>query len=325
MRRISTLVVVFVVGMLFTRSVAAPAASAGAVKAVLELNQQFFYVGDPLNVRISITNSGSTEVSNPIKSPLYGGFTVSDAHGKKLDGSGKSEAQEPARPSKLGGNAFYGSVYDLTQAYPQLKTKGKYSIRWSADGIASDPIELSVIPRFDSSKDYTARVETELGSFVIDLSERSAPLAVKSFVDLANAGFYDGLLIHEARGDQLIGGGDPTGTGRGQAPLRYPAELSAVPVIAGSVLMKPAGLAPPANGSQFVIPLQAQPSWLGQFTVLGQVTDGLDIVKKISNVPTADPPSHKPLKDVHTLHVTIVEKSASVPPPTGAPAANGAK
>lgn len=312
MRRIAATLVLLALGISVPRTTAAPAASAtGGVRAQMELNQQFYYIGDPLSVRISISNSGSTEVSNPVKSSLFASFSVSDSQGKRLEAQAKPASQEPSRPAKLAPNAFYGAVVDLSQMYPQVRAKGRYTIRWSADGVASDEFVVTVIPKFDPSKEYSARVETEQGAFVIDLMKRTAPIAVKAFVDLANAGFYDGLLIHEARGDQIVGGGDPTGSGGGQAPFRYPAELAQIPIVAGSVLLKPAGLAPPANSSQFVITLQPQPGWVGQFTVLGQVVDGLDIVKKLSNVATADRPSFKPLKDVHTQHVTIVERGPS--------------
>jgi peptidyl-prolyl cis-trans isomerase A (cyclophilin A) len=284
----------------------------------MELNQQFYYLGEPMNVRISISNASSSEVANPVKSSLFGAFGVKDASGKRLEPSAKPEAQEPSRPAKLAPNAFYGAAVDISQMYPQLRTKGRYTIKWSADGVSSEEIVVTVIPRFEPSKDYVARVETEMGTFVIDLMKRTAPIAVKAFVDLANAGFYDGLVIHEVRGDQVIGGGDPTGSGHGQAPLRYPAELSAVPIITGSVLLKPAGLAPPANSSQFVVTLQPQAGWIGQFTVLGQIIEGLDVVRKISNVPTSDSPSFRPLTDVHTIHVVIQEKGATAPQPTAA-------
>lgn len=311
MRRIAAVIVVLALGIVLPQAIGAPTSSpAGGVRAQLELNQQFFYIGDPLNVRISITNRGAAEVGNPVKSPLFGSFSISDASGKKLTPQAKPDAQEPARPAKLAPSAFYGAAFDLSQSYPQLRTKGRFSIHWAADGVFSDEIVVTVIPRFEPSKDYSAKVETEEGTFTIDLLKRTAPIAVKAFVDLANAGFYDGLLFHEARGDQLVSGGDPTGTGNGQAPLRYPAELNPVPIVAGSVLLKPAGLAPPANGSQFVIALQPQPGWVGQFTVVGQVVDGLDVVRKISNVATADRPSYKPLKDVHTQHITVQERQA---------------
>lgn len=309
MRRIATIGVVLVSCALVARSAAAPAKPAGGnVKASLELNQQFYYVGEPLNLRLTITNSGTTETPNPVKSPVLGAFTVTDSDGKRLEPQGKPDAQEPARPSKMAPKAFYGLVLDLSQLYPQVKSKGRYTIGWSADGVASDQIVVTVIPRFDPSKNYSARVETEEGAFVIDLMKMTAPIAVKAFVDLANAGFYDGLLIHEIRGDQAIGAGDPTGTGGGQAPLRYPAELSAVPVVAGTVILKPAGLAPPANSSQFLIALRPEPKYTGQFTVLGQISEGLEIVRKISNLPSTDRPNYRPLKDIHTIRVSIVEK-----------------
>jgi peptidyl-prolyl cis-trans isomerase A (cyclophilin A) len=318
MRRIAAVVVTFALGSLAARAASPPVNAASlSVKAVMELKQQFYYVGEPMPVRIAISNTGASDVSNPVKSPLFASFHVADAQGKRLDPQAKAQVREPSRPTKLTPTEFYGATVELSQMYPQLKSRGRYSIHWSADGVSSDEIVVTVIPKFDPSKDYTARVETELGDFVIELLKRNAPIAVKTFVDLANAGFYDGLVLHEAREDQVVGGGDPTGTGGGQAPILYPAELKAIPIVAGSVLMKPAGLAPPANSSQFVIALQPEPGWIGQFTVMGQVVDGLEIVRKISNVPTTGRPKYRPLKDIHTRQVTIQEKPAPNHPPMG--------
>jgi cyclophilin family peptidyl-prolyl cis-trans isomerase len=297
-----------------TSTKTAPAAD---VKATLELNQQFFYMGDPFPVRLTITNLGNAEVANPIKGGLIPSFQVSSADGKRLDASGKPEAAEPSRPAKLAPKAFYGAIVDLSQAFPQLKSRGSFTLRWSADGVTTDDVVVHVIPRFDPAKEYTAKVETEEGAFIIDLLKQTAPIAVKAFVDTANAGFYDGLLIHEVRPEQLIAGGDPTGSGGGQGPLRYPAELSAVPVVTGTVVLKPAGMAPPANASQFIVSLRPEPKWTAQFTVLGQVVEGLDIVKRLANSPSMDRPSYRPVKDIHTIRVTIQEK-----PSAGGPTAS---
>lgn len=291
------------------------AAPADSVKAVLELDQNFYYVGDPFHVRVSIGNDGAAETPNPVKGGLFSGFEVS-VGGKRLESQGKTSAAEPVRPAKLGPKTFYGSVIDLTELYPQLKSPGAYTIRWSSDGVKSEAIELRIIPKFDPAKEYEARVETEEGSFVIDLLKSKSPVAVKSFVDLANAGFYDGLVFHDVRPDQAVAGGDPTGSGAGQAPFRYPAEMSSTPVLAGTVVLKPASIAPPANSSQFVISLRPEPRWTGQFTVLGQVVSGLEVVKKISNLPTGQQ-ANRPSKDVHTIRVQIVEKASAGPPSTG--------
>ena len=317
MSRIAAVVVILALGALAGRAAPPAKDSTGSVRAVMELSQHFYYVGDPLTVRIAISNGGASEVPNPVKGPLFNSFSVADSQGKRLTPQAKPAAQEPSRPSKLAPNEFYGATVELSQMYPQIKSRGKYSIRWSADSVSSDEFVVTIIPKFDPSKDYAARVETEEGEFVFDLLKRTAPVAVKTFVDLANAGFYDGLLLHEARADQAVGGGDPTGTGVGQAPIVYPAELAAIPIVAGSVLLKPAGLAPPANSSQFVISLRPEPGWIGQFTVVGQVVGGLDVVRKISNVPTSDRPKFKPLKDIHTVRVTIQEKTAPAGQATG--------
>jgi cyclophilin family peptidyl-prolyl cis-trans isomerase len=66
-----------------------------------------------------------------------------------------------------------------------------------------------------------------------------------------------------------------------------------------------------------VITLRPEPGWIGQFTVLGQVVDGLDVVRKISNVATSEKPKYRPLKDVHTIRVTIQEKPAPAAAPAG--------
>lgn len=303
------------VALLPTRSRAD--AAPGPVKAVLELDQSFYYVGDPFNVRVSINNGGDSEVANPVKGALFGGFVLEGADRKRIEPSGAPSASEPARPAKLASKAFYGTVVDMTKVYPQLKSAGTYTIRWEADGVKSQVIDFKIIPRFDPSKEYEAVVDTEEGSFVINLLKARSPIAVKAFVDMAHAGFYDGLVFHEVRADQAVSGGDPTGNGDGQASFRYPAELAAIPVIAGTVILKPAGFAPPANSSQFVIALRPEPRWTGQFTVLGQVSEGLDVVKKISNVQSSDKPSYRPLKDVHTLRVQIREKATSPPPAAG--------
>jgi len=289
------------------------------VKAMLELKDNFLYAGDPFPIRVNIVNDGDKAVPNPVKTAIPEGIEVKVSGGAVLKPSGKSSASEPSRPGKLGVKGFYGTVIDLTEMYPELSKPGRFEVRWAADGVASDTVYAAVIPKYDPTKDYRAKIETDEGFFVMEFFGKNAPLATKAFVDLANAGFYDGLLFHEVRPDWYVGCGDPKGDGTGGAPLRYPAESSGVPVVAGTVLMKPAGAAPPANGSQFIIVLRPETTWTGQFTVFGQVVEGLEVVQKISRLPStqqATRPYFKPLKDIRTLKVTITEKGG-IPLHTG--------
>ena len=106
-------------------------------------------------------------------------------------------------------------------------------------------------------------------------------------------------------------GGDPRFANEPRQPIQYPAEQSAFPLVAGTVVMRPVRAAPPANGSTFVIMLRPQPTWTGQVTVLGQVVEGLDVVQRLSRVPSSmrnSQPNFKPLREVMIQRVTIREK-----------------
>lgn len=286
------------------------------VRAVLELSRQFYYAGQPLEVRLSIGSDADQPLANPVRGPLLKSFVVSQ-DGTPLKRSTTVSAKEPVRPDKLAPRTFYGTIADLTELFPNLRKPGRYEVRWAADGIESQTIVVTLIPPYDSAKDYVARVETDEGSFVIDFFKKTAPIATKAFIDMAQSGFYDGLLFHEVRPDWFVAGGDPQGDGSGSPPFRYPADPPVVPVVAGTVVMKPVSPTPPSNGSQFMVTLRPEPSWAGQVTVLGQVVDGLEVVRRISRLPSSqqsERPYFKPLKDIRIKKVTVTEKTAPVNP-----------
>jgi cyclophilin family peptidyl-prolyl cis-trans isomerase len=289
-----------------------PAEAQGAVAVDLELSQQFYYVGDSLTVRLSIGNPGDAKLDNPIRGPLVKGFKIESAEGKKLKASGSASAEEPARPDKLAPGSFYGAVVDLAELYPELRNPGRYKIYWSADGALSEMAIVTVIPRYDPTKAYAGTIATRFGAITIDFYQDQAPLGVKSFIDMANSDFYSGLQFNEVHGGDYVIAGDPR---FGQPPRRsitFPAEPTSLPLVTGSVVLKPAGASPPANGSTFVILLKPQPAWTGQVTVIGQVTKGLETVQRISREPSSmrsSQPFFKPLREIMIDGVTISEKA----------------
>ncbi len=291
-------------------------AGAGDVAVRLELSQQFFYEGDALNLRVTVYNPHGTKVSNPIESPVFAGFKVRSGE-QILKPAGQASAEEPSRPGKLAPDSFYGAVVNMVELFPQLAAAGSYQIFWNADGVLSDMIVVTIIPGFDPTKEYVGEVETDQGTIVINLFGKSSPIAVKSFVDMAQAGFYDGLRFHEVRADTYIVGGDPRFGDRQQQSIQYPAELSTLPLVAGTVVMRPVRATPPANGSTFVIMLRPQPSWNGQLTPLGQVVRGLDVVQRLSRAPNTglnSKPNFKPLQELRIKKVTIREKPGKATP-----------
>ncbi len=277
----------------------------------LELSQEFYYSGDSMRLKVRLQNQGPGEIDNPVRIPLLKGFKVTTRDGKPLEAAGDHGQAEPSRPEKLASSSFYGGIIDLAALYPELKEVGSYQIYWSGDGIISEKILVNVIPRYDPSAAYSGTIQTDFGAIEIVFYQKESPIAVKSFVDMAHAGFYSGLQFHEVRSDSFIAGGDSRFSSLPRRPIAFPAEQSSMPLVAGTVVLRPVSAAPPANSSGFMILLRPQPAWTGQLTVVGQVVKGLDVVQKISKVPsslTNSKPNFRPLKEVTINGVEIASK-----------------
>src|SRR3954451_2747815 len=109
----------------------------------------------------------------------------------------------------------------------------------------------------------------------LEFYPNEAPKTVKNFEDLANSGFYDGVIFHRVIPGFVAQGGDPTGTGAGGPGYRYQDELSDRPFVAGSLGVANAG--PNTNGSQFYIVLAPAPHLTGRYTLFGEVEAGMDV------------------------------------------------
>jgi peptidyl-prolyl cis-trans isomerase B (cyclophilin B) len=129
-----------------------------------------------------------------------------------------------------------------------------------------------------------ATVHTNRGAIQLDLFDEDAPKTVGNFRELAGRGFYDGVIFHRVIPDFMIQGGDPTGTGTGGPGYTFEDEFNERKVVRGALAMANAG--PNTNGSQFFIVTAKACPWLdGKHTVFGQVTEGMDVVDGISNLP----------------------------------------
>jgi cyclophilin family peptidyl-prolyl cis-trans isomerase len=148
-----------------------------------------------------------------------------------------------------------------------------------------------------------AQFKTNLGSFTIELFEDRAPKTTKNFIDLAEKGFYDGVVFHRVIKDFMIQGGDPTGTGRGGPGYTIPDEFDPELSHGGPGILSMANSGPNSGGSQFFITLEATP-WLdGKHAVFAEVTEGMEVVQTIGSTPTAG--KDRPKEDVIMESVTI--------------------
>jgi cyclophilin family peptidyl-prolyl cis-trans isomerase/HEAT repeat protein len=125
-----------------------------------------------------------------------------------------------------------------------------------------------------------AFIETDLGTIQIELDVINAPFTSWSFVDLARAGFFNGIRIHRLIPNFVVQAGDPRGDGEGGAGYTIRDELNIRPFLRGTVGMALAG--PETGGSQFFISVSPQPHLDGRYTVFGRVVRGLELLDRLS-------------------------------------------
>lgn len=149
-----------------------------------------------------------------------------------------------------------------------------------------------------------AVIETNLGTIELELFEDKTPITTKNFIDLAEKGFYDGVIFHRVIDGFMIQGGDPTGTGMGGPDYTIEDEFRDDLNFSGDGILAMANTGMPhTGGSQFFITLAATPWLNGHHTIFGKVVKGMDVVKKIGHTETdyAD----RPVEDVVMKSVTI--------------------
>jgi peptidyl-prolyl cis-trans isomerase B (cyclophilin B) len=149
-----------------------------------------------------------------------------------------------------------------------------------------------------------ATLHTNHGAISLELFGEDAPKTVGNFARLARDGFYDGVVFHRVIPDFMIQGGDPTGTGMGGPGYEFEDEINPNRVERGALAMANSG--PNTNGSQFFIVTAESCPWLdGKHTVFGRVTEGMEVVDRISALPrdTRD----RPRDDVTIERIEIPE------------------
>ena len=153
-----------------------------------------------------------------------------------------------------------------------------------------------------------AAFDTTAGAFKVKLFADKTPRTVENFVSLADGSktgkpFYDGTVFHRVIPDFMIQGGDPEGTGRGGPGYRFADEFHSSLKHSKPGILSMANAGPNTNGSQFFITVAATP-WLdNKHTVFGEVVEGYEVVKKISQVPRN--PQDRPLEEVKVRSVKI--------------------
>ena len=167
------------------------------------------------------------------------------------------------------------------------------------DGGATQPTE-----RLDPEKTWTLRFETSCGAFVVTLDTTAAPATSASLVSLAEQGYFDDTVFHRIVPGFVIQGGDPTQSGTGgpgYSTVDPPAPGTGYGkgvVAMAKTQAEPAG----TSGSQFFIVTGEDIGLPPDYAVVGEVTEGLDVVELIGTL--GDPASEQPLQPVVIESVT---------------------
>ncbi len=148
-------------------------------------------------------------------------------------------------------------------------------------------------------------IDTDFGTMTLELYRDVAPGHADSMLARVREGFYDGLIFHRIIKGFMIQGGDPTGTGTGDAGYNLKAEFSDLPHVEGTLSMARAR-DPNSASCQFYICLARTPHLDGQYTVFGQLLDGFETLRKIGSVETNQ--RDKPLQDVVMRKAYIIEE-----------------
>ncbi|OQW50655.1 MAG: hypothetical protein A4S09_01790 [Proteobacteria bacterium SG_bin7] len=166
-----------------------------------------------------------------------------------------------------------------------------------------------------------AILQTTKGDIRIKLFHDKARNTVNNFIGLAlgkkesvdpeirkkvKKPFYKGLTFHRVVPNFVIQGGDPLGNGKGGPGYGIDQEISAEINFTYPGMVAMAAAKPEKNGSQFFITLKDQNDLDGSFTIFGQVVDGFEVVKSISNVKRDL--FDKPIKDVVIRNIKIQYK-----------------
>ena len=209
-------------------------------------------------------------------------------------GSQEKELHDLAGIAAFGTNRFAEAQEQLAQAQAigSISAKGTQFIggldqlvaEWDAEqAIREAEVQADDLPR--------VRLETSVGSIVVELFENEAPQTVGNFISLVEKGFYDQLTFHRVMEGFMAQGGDPNGDGSGGPGYEIYCECTEPnhrKHFAGSLSM---AKSTPINtgGSQFFINFVATPHLNGKHTVFGRVIEGMEVLPNFLRTTPDDP------------------------------------
>lgn len=192
---------------------------------------------------------------------------------------------------------FNGLWYRLPVTLDNLEASIRLEMLSSRQYEAYPPFTI------DIQADFTAYLEIPQGEIVIQLLPQYAPLAVNSFIFLAEQGWFYENPIYRVEPGAFVESGDPSGTGWGGPGYSFENEIhdSLTFDQAGMVALVSQG--PGTNGSRFFITLAPLPTINGTCTIFGRVIDGLDLLQALEPRSALDDLLTEPEAVIHSITI----------------------
>ena len=177
---------------------------------------------------------------------------------------------------------------------------------------------MDKIKELNITENPVATLEMENGGrVVIELYPKIAPNTVCNFIELANSGYYDGLIFHRCIQGFMIQGGDPEGTGMGGPGYTIKGEFTAngfennLSHERGVISMARRAMPLDSAGSQFFI-MVADSTYLdGEYAAFGKVIEGMKVVDAI--VANETDQNAQPLQDQIITSIRVDSKGIEYP------------
>lgn len=161
----------------------------------------------------------------------------------------------------------------------------------------------------DAATTYVLVFETSCGNFEFTLDQKTAPETSASLVSLANAGFYDGTIVHRVVPGFVVQGGDPTGTGSGgpgYSTTDVPPEDARY--TKGVVAMAKTQFEPPGTaGSQWFAVMGDDVGLRPEYAIVGEVSSGFETLRRIEALGDSTSPTGQPTQPVVVERVSVRE------------------
>jgi len=204
-------------------------------------------------------------------------------------------------------NAHVDIPLNLSRLFPDMAKGGIFELAYQDAYYHRNSHKIEVLALDLPDPDSVYRVETSLGSFVLQLEFQDAPNHARNFSLLAASGFYHDMEFFRVVRKKVVQTGDPQNNGLGGSGFPLKREYSPFLKHEAYSLGMARAEHPDSAQSQFYLCLKPMPELDQQYTVFGRVIEGFEVVDQIGNVGTTGPRGNPPDKPFEPVTLKLIE------------------